>query len=95
MGVRLRGAFSDRMTFQCSGGLRPTRKEVVWSRKSFENGTWGGEIRREFEPQSGDIVALERMIVISSFQQPNPTFAVRVCSSPQSAIAGRQVVWYQ
>jgi len=28
-------------------------------RKIFENGTWGGEIRREFEPQPGDIVALE------------------------------------
>ena len=28
-------------------------------RKSFEYGTWGGEIRREFEPQPGDIVALE------------------------------------
>ena len=27
--------------------------------KSFEYGTWGGEIRREFEPQPGDIVALE------------------------------------
>ena len=30
-----------------------------WSSKVFENGTWGGEIRREFEPQPGDIVALE------------------------------------
>jgi hypothetical protein len=38
--VRLRGAFSDRMTFRRSG-------------------TWGGEIRREFEPQPGEIVALE------------------------------------
>jgi ureidoacrylate peracid hydrolase len=27
--------------------------------KSFEYGTWGGEIRHEFEPQPGDIVALE------------------------------------
>ena len=27
--------------------------------KSFEDGRWGGEIRREFEPQPGDIVALE------------------------------------
>jgi ureidoacrylate peracid hydrolase len=26
---------------------------------TFEYGTWGGEIRREFEPQAGDIVALE------------------------------------
>ena len=28
-------------------------------RKSFEYGTWGGEIRREFEPQPGEIVAQE------------------------------------
>jgi ureidoacrylate peracid hydrolase len=28
-------------------------------RKSIEYGTWGGEIRREFEPQPGEIVAQE------------------------------------
>jgi ureidoacrylate peracid hydrolase len=28
-------------------------------RKAFEYGTWGGEIRSEFAPQPGDIVALE------------------------------------
>ena len=28
-------------------------------RKTFEYGTWGGEIRSEFAPQPGDIVALE------------------------------------
>lgn len=27
--------------------------------KTFEYGTWGGEIRGEFEPQPGEIVALE------------------------------------
>ena len=27
--------------------------------KTFEYGRWGGEIRSEFEPQPGDIVALE------------------------------------
>src|SRR5881296_334007 len=32
---------------------------AAWTRKIFENGTWGGEIRSEFEPQPGDIVALE------------------------------------
>ncbi len=30
-----------------------------WSSKAFENGTWGGEIRSEFEPQPGEIVAQE------------------------------------
>ncbi len=32
---------------------------LVWSRKAFEYGTWGGEVRREFEPQPGEIVAQE------------------------------------
>jgi ureidoacrylate peracid hydrolase len=30
-----------------------------WSSKAFEYGTWGGEIRKGFEPQPGDIVAQE------------------------------------
>ena len=34
-------------------------QRAAWSRKTFEYGTWGGEIRREFEPQPGDIGALE------------------------------------
>jgi ureidoacrylate peracid hydrolase len=38
--------------------IAPTQK-AAWSHKTFENGTWGGEIRREFVPQPGDIVALE------------------------------------
>jgi nicotinamidase-related amidase len=38
--------------------LRLSRRRA-WLRKTFEYGTWGGGIRREFEPQPGDIVALE------------------------------------
>jgi nicotinamidase-related amidase len=34
-------------------------ERAAWLRKTFENGTWGGEIRSGFEPQPGDIVALE------------------------------------
>ena len=34
-------------------------QRAAWSRKTFEYGTWGGEIRREFEPQPGEIVAQE------------------------------------
>src|SRR5262245_1562281 len=34
-------------------------QRAAWSRKTFEYGTWGGEIRSEFAPQSGDIVAAE------------------------------------
>jgi nicotinamidase-related amidase len=32
---------------------------AAWSHKTFEYGMWGGEIRPEFVPQPGDIVALE------------------------------------
>ena len=38
--------------------IAPIQK-AGWRSKAFENGTWGGEIRREFEPQPGDIVAQE------------------------------------
>ena len=34
-------------------------QEAAWSHKAFENGTWGGEIRPEFEPKPGEIVATE------------------------------------
>jgi ureidoacrylate peracid hydrolase len=34
-------------------------QKAAWSRKTFEYGTWGGEIRPEFTPQPGDIVAQE------------------------------------
>jgi ureidoacrylate peracid hydrolase len=34
-------------------------KKAAWSRKTFEYGSWGGEIRPEFVPQPGDVVALE------------------------------------
>src|SRR5215472_5962799 len=38
--------------------IAPIQK-AAWLRKTFEDGTWGGEIRCEFEPQPGDIVVLE------------------------------------
>src|SRR5262249_57417661 len=38
--------------------IAPVQK-AAWSSKAFEHGTWGGEIRPEFEPQPGDIVASE------------------------------------
>jgi ureidoacrylate peracid hydrolase len=34
-------------------------QRAAWLHQAFENGTWGGEIGREFEPQLGEIVALE------------------------------------
>jgi nicotinamidase-related amidase len=38
--------------------IAPIQK-AAWSRKTFEYGTWGGEIRTEFEPRPGEIVAQE------------------------------------
>src|SRR5215471_11654206 len=38
--------------------IAPVQK-AAWGRKSFEYGTWGGEIRPEFAPRPGEIVATE------------------------------------
>jgi ureidoacrylate peracid hydrolase len=34
-------------------------QKAAWEHRTFEYGTWGGEIRSEFEPGPGDIVAAE------------------------------------
>ena len=34
-------------------------QRAAWSRKTFEYGTWGGELHPGFEPQPGDVVAQE------------------------------------
>jgi ureidoacrylate peracid hydrolase len=38
--------------------IAPVQKRA-WEHKSFEYGTWGGEIREEFKPQRGEIVVQE------------------------------------
>jgi ureidoacrylate peracid hydrolase len=38
--------------------IAPVQK-AAWLRRTFEYGTWGGEIRSEFVPRPGEIVALE------------------------------------
>src|SRR5215467_4835214 len=38
--------------------IAPVQK-AAWDRKTFEYGTWGGEIRSEFLPKPGEIVAAE------------------------------------
>jgi nicotinamidase-related amidase len=38
--------------------LAPIQR-AAWTKKSFEYGTWGGEVRAEFAPQPGEIVATE------------------------------------
>ncbi len=34
-------------------------QRTAWNRKTFEYGTWGGEIRSELKPVPGDVVAAE------------------------------------
>ncbi len=34
-------------------------QKLGWKSKAFEAGTWGGEVRNEFKPRPGDIVAQE------------------------------------
>jgi nicotinamidase-related amidase len=34
-------------------------QRAAWNRKTFEYGTWGGELREGFEPKPGDVVAQE------------------------------------
>ncbi|QSQ21030.1 cysteine hydrolase [Pyxidicoccus parkwayensis] len=34
-------------------------QRAAWERRTFEYGTWGGELRSGFEPEPGDIVASE------------------------------------
>jgi nicotinamidase-related amidase len=34
-------------------------QQAAWSHKTFEYGTWGGELHPDFVPQPGDVVALE------------------------------------
>ena len=34
-------------------------QRAAWRSKAFEDGTWGGEIRAEFAPRSGEILAQE------------------------------------
>ncbi len=38
--------------------IAPIQK-AAWMRKSFEDGTWSGEVRPEFAPRPGEIVAQE------------------------------------
>ncbi|MDT5139450.1 MAG: ureidoacrylate peracid hydrolase, partial [Mycobacterium sp.] len=40
------------------GSIAPVQ-QAAWSRKTFEYGTWGGELHPEFAPQPGDVVAQE------------------------------------
>jgi nicotinamidase-related amidase len=44
--------------YETWGYVAPVQR-AAWSRKTFAFETWGGELRAEFAPQMGDIVAQE------------------------------------
>jgi ureidoacrylate peracid hydrolase len=66
--------------------IAPVQK-AAWSRKTFEYGTWGGEIRSEFEPQPGDIVAAEHWCS-SGFPTPIWTCSLRNTAFISSSSSG-------
>jgi len=49
--------------------ITPIQK-AAWSHRTFEYGTWGGEVRSEFKPQAGEIGALEHWCS-SGFANPD------------------------
>ncbi|BBY40446.1 hypothetical protein MMAN_45800 [Mycobacterium mantenii] len=57
-------------------------QRAAWSRKTFEYGTWGGEIRAGFEPRPGDIVAHNIEVPAVS---PTPTWT---CNSNAMGSSG-------
>jgi nicotinamidase-related amidase len=66
--------------------IAPVQK-AAWSRKTFEYGTWGGEIRLELAPQSSDIVALEHWCS-SGFANTDLDFQLKQHSIHQLIVMG-------
>ena len=66
--------------------IAPIQK-AAWSRKTFEYGTWGGEIRIELAPQPGDIVALEHWCS-SGFANTDLEFQLKQHSIHQLIVMG-------
>ena len=61
--------------------IAPIQK-AAWMHKSFECGTWGGEIRPEFEPKPGEIVATEHWCSAASLTR------IWICSSRSTTSIG-------
>jgi ureidoacrylate peracid hydrolase len=66
--------------------IAPIQK-AAWSRKTFEYGTWGGEIRLELAPQPSDIVALEHWCS-SGFANTDLDFQLKQHSIHQLIVMG-------
>ncbi len=66
--------------------IAPIQK-AAWERKTFEYGTWGGEIRPEFEPEAGEIVALEHWCS-SGFANTDLDLQLKKCGIHQLIVIG-------
>ena len=66
--------------------IAPIQK-AAWSRKTFEHGTWGGEIRLELTPQPSDIVTLEHWCS-SGFANTDLDFQLKQHSIHQLIVVG-------
>ena len=66
--------------------IAPIQK-AAWERKAFEYGTWGGEIRPEFEPEAGEIVAAEHWCS-SGFANTDLDLQLKKCGIHQLIVIG-------
>ena len=66
--------------------IAPIQK-AAWERKTFEYGTWGGEIRPEFEPEAGEIVASEHWCS-SGFANTDLDLQLKKCGIHQLIVIG-------
>lgn len=66
--------------------IAPIQK-AAWERKTFEYGTWGGEIRPEFEPEAGEIVAAEHWCS-SGFANTDLDLQLKKCGIHQLIVIG-------
>jgi ureidoacrylate peracid hydrolase len=66
--------------------IAPIQK-AAWERKTFEYGTWGDEIRAEFEPEAGEIVASEHWCS-SGFANTDLDLQLKKCGIHQLIVIG-------
>jgi len=62
-------------------------QRAAWKSKSFQYGTWGGEIRPEFEPRPGEIVATEHWCS-SGFANTDLDLQLKRCGIHQLIVIG-------
>jgi len=82
------------VTWKVATGLDPKAREDCCRRTAatdtapsickVKHGTWGGEIRREFQPQPGEIVVLARALGFQWFRQHGSGFAAQETRHPSA-----------